>query len=219
MRKREAKLLIPVWVCLILPFIFLSGCAAPLGHEHDPKKQSDFVPTGKGTVTFDGMYEFKKPEGWKMFRDLGDGETIFMFFKAEEGEHPAQTSIFLNEKVYGNSRDLNTRAQQFIVYFLAGRGIKMNITKTEDGMVDGRPVLIVHSVGENPYRNEKAKSVAYFYKTGEFIVSLACTQWRAMNADFGEEPFQVFEEFVKSFHYVKKPFYEEIEERIKNLKS
>ncbi len=153
-----------------------------------------------------------------MFRDLGDGETVFIFFKIEDGPYPAQTSIFLNDKVYGNSLDMETRLQEFLEYFLVGRGIEMNLTKTEDGMIDGRPALVAHMEGDNPYRNEKAKSVAYFYKTGQYILALACTQWRTMNAEFSPEPFQVFEEFTRSFHYLKKPFYEEIEERIENLK-
>ena len=69
--------------------------------------------------------------------------------------------------------------------------------------------------GENPYRKEKAKSVVYFFKTGDYVVTLGCTQWRPMKGSFDPKPFQAFEDFVKSFEYLKPTFYEEIEERIK----
>ncbi len=206
----------PAVILLTLVAGFSNGCA-PVVHDHEHVTESSLVPTDHGTVTLDGLYEFEEPTGWKLIRDLGDGETVFMFFKLEEGEHPSQTSIFYNNKVYGTSRDLETRVRQFNTYFLAGRGIKMNIISSEPGVVDGREALVVHLQGDNPYRNEKAKAVAYFYKTGQFIVSLACTQWRTMDADFDPGPFQTFENFTKSFKYVKAPFYEEIEQRIKKL--
>ncbi len=94
----------------------------------------------------------------------------------------------------------------------------MEIKKKENGDVAGRPALIVQMEGENPSRNEKAKSVVYFFKTGEYIVTLVCTQWRPLKGTFDPGPFQEFEAFVKSFKYLKKPFYEEIEERIKKMK-
>ncbi|MBW2520544.1 MAG: hypothetical protein JRD88_09360 [Deltaproteobacteria bacterium] len=168
-------------------------------------------------MTLDGVFEFAKPEGYKMFRDLGDGETIFMFFK-EEGEFPSQTSFFYNDKVYGNALELETRINQFFKYFLVGRGVKMEINKIEDGMIDGRNALLVYSSGENPYRNEKVKAMGYFYKLGQYIVSLACTQWRTMDGEFDQKRFQEFETFANSFKYLKKPFYEEVEARINELK-
>jgi hypothetical protein len=54
--------------------------------------------------------------------------------------------------------------------------------------------------------------------TGEYIVTLVCTQWRPLTRAFDPRPFQEFEVIVKSFKYAKKPFYEEIEERINKLK-
>ena len=93
----------------------------------------------------------------------------------------------------------------------------MEIKKQEKAEVAGHPALLVHLEGTNPYRNEKAKSMVYFYKTGGYVVSLACTQWRSLKDPFDPEPFQQFEAFAKSFKYLKKPFYEEIEERIKKI--
>ncbi len=93
----------------------------------------------------------------------------------------------------------------------------MEIKNKENGEVAGRPALIVLMEGENPYRNEKAKSAVYFFKTGEYVVTLVCTQWRSMKGTFDLEPFHEFEIFVKSFKYLRTPFYEEIEEGIKKV--
>ncbi len=93
----------------------------------------------------------------------------------------------------------------------------MEIKKRENGEVAERPALVVQMEGENLYRNEKAKSVVYFFKTGEYVVTLVCTQWRPTKAPFDPEPFQQFEGFVTSFKYLKKPFYEEIEDRIRRV--
>jgi hypothetical protein len=73
-------------------------------------------------------------------------------------------------------------------------------------------------MGENPNRNEKAKSVVYLVKNGSRIISFVITQWRPMNRTFSQEPFEQFEAFVQSFKFLKKTFYEEMEEKIEKLK-
>jgi hypothetical protein len=50
------------------------------------------------------------------------------------------------------------------------------------------------------------------------IISFVCTQWRPLNTAFSQEPFDHFEAFVQSFKFLKKDFYEEIEEKIRELK-
>jgi len=72
--------------------------------------------------------------------------------------------------------------------------------------------------GENPNRNEKAKSKIYLLKNGNRIISFVCTQWRPLNGTYSQEPFDHFETFVSSFKFLKKDFYEEIEEKIRELK-
>ena len=148
---------------------------------------------------------------------MSEGDFEFGFLKLEKGEFPSQTTMFYDEEPYGSSRDLETRAKQYSAFFLAGRGISMEIKNIEKSEAAGRPALALHMEGENPYRNEKAKSSVYFFKTGEYVVTLACTQWRPLKGSFDPEPFQQFEGFAKSFKYLKKPFYEEIEERIKRV--
>ncbi|MCX5909783.1 MAG: hypothetical protein NTY64_22055, partial [Deltaproteobacteria bacterium] len=175
------------------------------------------VPTDRGTVVYMGKYEFKAPVGWKLIRNLTGGDFEVGFLNIEKGEFPSQTTMFYDEEPYGSSRDLETRARQYSVFFLAGRGMSMAINKMEKGEVAGRPALVVRMEGENPYRKEKARSVVYFFKTGDYVVTLACTQWRPMKGSFDPKPFQGFEDFAKSFKYLKPTFYEEIEERIKRI--
>ncbi len=198
---------------LAIAGLFSGGCATP------QKPKPFLVPTDRGTVLYEDKYEFKPPSpGWSLMRNLVGGDFELGFLKIDKGDFPSQTTMFYDEEPFGNSPDLQMRARQYSTYFLAGRGIHMEIKKKENGEVEGRPALIVQMEGENPYRSEKAKSVVYFFKTGEYVVTLVCTQWRPMKAAFDPEPFQQFEAFVNSFKYLKKPFYEEIEERIKKLK-
>ncbi len=198
---------------LVAIMLVLGGCAT-MGERPKPV----LTPTNRGTVLYLDKYEFKAPpQGWSLMRNLGGGDFEFGFLKLEKGEFPSQTTMFYDEEPFGNSPDLETRAKQYSTYFLAGRGIHMDIKKEKKGEVAGRAALVLEMEGENPYRNEKAESIVYFFKTGTYVVSLVCTQWRPVKAAFNPEPFQRFEEFVRSFKYLKKPFYEEIEERIRNL--
>ncbi len=197
---------------LAMAGLFSGGCATA------QKPKPFLVPTDRGTTLYEDKYEFKPPSpGWSLMRNLVGGDFEFGFLKIEKGDFPSQTTMFYDEEPFGNSHDLETRAKQYSTYFLAGRGIHMEIKQKENGEVAGRPALVVQMQGENPYRNEKAKSAVYFFKTGEYVVTFACTQWRPMKGTFDPGPFQEFEVFVKSFRYLKKPFYEEIEERIKKV--
>ncbi len=201
-------------ICLLIMIGFFLGGCATVGKKSGPV----LTASGRDTVLYLDKYEFKPPSnGWSLMRNLVGGDFEFGFLKIEKGDFPSQTTMFYDEEPFGNSRDLEIRAKQYSTYFLAGRGIRMEIKKEEKGEVAGRPALVVQMEGDNPYRNEKARSRIYFFKTGEYVVTLVCTQWRPMKAAFNPEPFQQFETFVKSFKYLKKPFYEEIEERIKRV--
>ncbi len=202
-----------IGICVLaMTGLFLGGCAT-MGE----RPKSVLTLTDRGTVLYLDKYEFKAPAGWKLMRNLSGGDFEFGFLKLEKGEFPSQTTMFYDEEPYGSSWDLETRAKQYSTFFLTGRGISTEIKKMEKGEAAGRPALVVHLEGVNPYRNEKAKSMVYFFKTGQYVVSLACTQWRPLKGTWDPEPFQLFEIFAKSFKYLKKPFYEEIEERIKKV--
>jgi hypothetical protein len=201
-------------ICFLVPIgLFLGGCAT-MGE----KPKSVLTASDRGTVLYEDKYEFKPPSpGWSLMRNLVGGDFEFGFLKVEKGEFPSQTTMFYDEEPYGSSLDLATRAREYSVFFLAGRGMSMAINKMEKGEVAGRPALVVYMEGENPYRNEKARSSVHFFKTGDYVVTLACTQWRAMKGAFDPESFEHFKIFVQSFKFLKRPFYEEIEERIKRV--
>ncbi len=209
--KSMSKWLFSIFL-LAVTGLFFGGCAT-IGEKPRPA----LVPTDRGTVDYMGKYEFKAPVGWKLVRNLTGGDFEVGFLSIEKGEFPSQTTMFYDEEPYGSSRDLEARAMQYSVFFLAGRGMSMATNKMEKGEVAGRPALLVYMEGENRYRNEKAKSMVYFFKTGDYVVTLACTQWRPMKGSFDSKPFQVFEEFARSFKFLKPTFYEEIEERIKRV--
>ena len=209
--KTTSKWILGIFMLAMIGF-FLGGCATT-----GEKPKPVLTVTDQNTVLYLDKYEFKAPAGWKLMRNLSGGDFEFGFLKLEKGEFPSQTTMFYDEEPYGSSQDLETRAKQYSAFFLAGRGISMEIKKMEKSEAAGRPALAVHMEGENPYRNEKAKSTVYFFKTGDYVVTLACTQWRPMKGPFDPEPFQQFEAFAKNFKYLKKPFYEEIEERIKRV--
>ena len=210
--KTTSKWILGIFMLAMIGF-FLGGCATT-----GEKPKPVLTVTDQNTVLYLDKYEFKAPAGWKLMRNLSGGDFEFGFLKLEKGEFPSQTTMFYDEEPYGSSQDLETRAKQYSAFFLAGRGISMEIKKMEKSEAAGRPALAVHMEGENPYRNEKAKSTVYFFKTGEYVVTLACTQWRPLKGSFDPEPFQQFEGFAKSFKYLKKPFYEEIEEQITRVK-
>ncbi len=59
---------------------------------------------------------------------------------------------------------------------------------------------------------------AYSDKPATFSISFTITQRRPMNGTFDPQPFEKFEAFVQSFKFLKKTFYEEMEEKMKKLK-
>ncbi len=210
--KTTSKWLFSIFL-LAVSGTFLGGCAA-MGEKPKPA----LVATDRGTVVFEGKYEFQRPpEDWAFMKNLLGGDYELGFLRLEKGDFPSQTTMFYDEQPYGSSRDLETRARQYSAFFLTGRGMSMAINKMEKGEVAGHPALVVHLEGKNPYRREKAKSTVYFFKTGDYVVTLACTQWRPLKGSFDAEPFEDFKNFAQSFKFLKKPFYEEIEDRIKKV--
>jgi hypothetical protein len=118
---------------------------------------------------------------------------------------------------YGSSQDLERRSEQYCTRFLFNSGIDSRVTKQEKTNLGGRDALAIYLEGENPNRNEKAKSKVYLLKKGNRIVSFVCTMWRPMNGTYAQEPFDYFETFVQSFTFLKKDFYENLEEEMNKL--
>jgi len=207
----------PGWVVGILLLtgtaLYQAGCAT-MGAKPKPV----LVATEKGTAVYEDEYEFKAPLGWKLLRGVSGGDFEFGFFKFEKGDFPSQTTFIYDPEPFGSAQDLETRAKQYCTRFLWNSGILAEVKKQDQVQLWGQTAILMQLEGENPNRNEKSKSLVYLVKKGSRIISFTVTQWRSMKAAFDPEPFGQFETFVQSFKFLKKTFYEEMEEKIKNPK-
>lgn len=198
---------------LVMIGLIFSGCATMA-----PEKPKDIVPTDRGTVVFLEKYEFKRPPaGWAMLKNLEGGDFELGFLKIESSEFPTQTTFIFDDQPFGSSPNLDQRAKQYCTRFLFNTGMYPEIKKQEKVEVIGLPALAIYLEGENPNRKEKAKSKIYLIQKGNRIISFVCTQWRPLNGTYNQAAFDQFEEFVKSFKFLKKCFYENFEEELKKL--
>jgi len=198
---------------LTMAGLSFGGCATM------EKPKSALAPTDRGTVIYMDKYEFKRPPaGWALMKNLEGGDFELGFLKLEKGPFPTQSAFIFDDQPFGSSRDLDTRVKQYCTRFLFNSGISPEIKKQEQVQLGGKPAIAIYMEGENPNRDEKAKSLVYLVKRGSRIISFALTQWRPMKGTFDREAFDHFEAFVQSFKFLKKDFYEEFEEQIKRVK-
>jgi len=201
---------ISIFICII------NFSCATLRPKEKPKT---LIETNRGTVLFLDKYEFQKPpEGWFLMKNLEGGDFEFGFLKFEKGDFPSQTILMYDDAPYGSSRDLRKRVEQYCSRFLFNSGIDLNIKKKDELNINGREAIAIFFDGENPNRGEKVKSKVYLIKKGNRIISFVCTQWRPINGSFTKQPFDYFDNFVYSFKFLKKDFYEELEEEIIKLR-
>ena len=191
----------------------LGGCAT-MGK----KPPSVLVATDRGTAVYLDKYEFKAPTGWKLLREVSGGDFEFGFLKFEKGDFPSQTTFIYDPEPFGSAQELDARAKQYCTRFLWNSGILAEVKKQDHVQLWGHEAILMQLEGENPNRGEKSKSLVYHVKKGSRIISFTITQWRPMNGTFDLAPFEVFETFVQSFKFLKKTFYEEMEEKVKKLK-
>lgn len=197
---------------LAMTGLLLGGCAALA-----PKKTPALVPAKDGMAVYKDKYKFKAPLGWALLQNVEGGDFELGFLKMEKGNFPSQTTFVYDPEPFGSSRDLDTRAKQYCTRFLFNSGISPEIKKREKVEVMGLPALSFYLEGENPNRAEKAKSKIYLIQKGNRIISFVCTQWRPIKGTFDPASFDRFEEFVKSFKFLKKTFYENFEDKLNKL--
>ena len=205
------------WIRLALVFgitgLFSGGCAT-MGEKPKPA----LAATDRGTAVYEDKYEFKAPVGWKFLKDYSGGDFEFGFLKFEKGDFPSQSTFIFDKEPFGSSRDLETRAKQYCTRFLWNTGMFPEVRKQEEVQLRGQPAIVIHLEGENPTRGEKGKSTVYLVKKGNRIISFVLTQWRPITGTYDQEPFDQFETFVQSFRFLKKTFYEEFEQKLKQLR-
>jgi len=212
MSNQRRYTVIGTWVLLLAAVtIFNLGCAAM-----QTGKPKTLTMTDRGTVLFLDKYEFKRPpQNWALLKNLEGGDFELGFLLMEKGEFPSQTTFMYDEEPYGSSQNLEDRAKFYCTRFLFNSGVEVRVTKQEKATVGGREAIALYLDGENPNRNEKAKSKVYLVKKGKRIISFVCTMWRPMNGTYAQEPFDYFETFAQSFTFLKKDFYENFEEELK----
>jgi len=199
---------------LTLVGLLLGGCATMA-----PQKPQTLAPTDRGTAIFLEKYEFKRPPAdWALMKNLEGGDFELGFLKIEKGAFPSQTTFVFDDEPFGSSQQLEERAKQYCTRFLFNSGMFPEIKKQETVQLMGQPALAIDLEGQNPNRDEKARSRVYLLKKGERIISFVCTQWRPLSGTYDPGPFEYFETFVRSFKFLKPSFYDELNEKIKKLK-
>lgn len=201
-----------LFLVLLLPvlLIFVSGCSST------PKKSTfNMTQTQEpGVVIYQGEIQFKLPPAdWLSTQITDRSDFEIGFFKIEsESLTPAHTMFIFDENPYGSSNEVEKRSQQFFKRFFWNDSLRFQVTQRQEMKLTNfkEPALVVWAEGSDPYKNQKAKSKIYFFKRGERVATLICTQRRSLNDPYDDSAFQVFDDFVMSFKFIKKSFYEEL---------
>jgi len=184
---------------------FLNGCATP------GSTQKPYEVTSRGTVIYGGEYEFiLPPQGWNLFWPEGeeDGEFAFGFIRKDPGPFPSQSVFAYDEEPFGCSTKFEEREKEFFKRFLWNAILKFEILEKKRVPVLGGEGLAVTVEGKDPVKKEKAKAKVIFAKRGDRVVAFYLTQWRPMEGTYDTSAFEIFDQFVKSFKFLKKSFYE-----------
>lgn len=191
------------FLCLYL----FSGCTLMIKGS-SPKP---YEVTPSGTVIYGGEFEFNlPPQGWKLFwpEGEGDNEFAFGFMKIDPGPFPSQSIFAYDEEPFGCSTRFEEREKEFFKRFLFNAILEFQIIEKKKVQVLGAEGLSVTVEGKDPVRKEKVKSQVIFGKRGERVVAFYITQWRPLDGIYDPSAFEVFNQFVASFKFLKKSFYE-----------
>jgi hypothetical protein len=132
-----------VVLLLALAGLFFGGCATT-----GEKPKPALVATDQGTAIYEDKYECKAPMGWKLLRNLSPGEGDFEFgflkFEYQNGDYPSQSCFIYDAEPYGSSRNLDTRAKQYLTRFLRLSGIFPEVKKEEKLQLWGKPAITIY---------------------------------------------------------------------------
>lgn len=201
MKKRWSTALIGLSLLISLT----AGCATS-GSPPKPYRLST-----QGTVIYEEEYEFiLPPTGWNLFWPEGEeeGEFAFGFIRKDPGPFPSQSVFAYDEEPFGYSTNFEERQKEFFKRFLWNANLKFEVLEKRKVTLFGKEGLEVVVEGKDPVRKEKAKAKVVFGKRGERIVAFYLTQWRPWDGAYETSAFEVFDQFIKSFKFLKKSFYE-----------
>jgi len=198
--KRKALMLL----CSVLLVTCVSACATL-----ETSKKVPYRLTRQGMVIWEDEFEFKPPPAaWKIIQTEAGGEFSFGFLRQETGQFPCQSMFVYDEDPFGASGNLDVRQEEFFKRFLWGTCLKFQVLEKNKIQVVGGEGLAVIVEGKDTVKKEKVKAKVVFTKRGERVVSFYITQWRSIGEAFDPSAFEVFDQFVGSFKFLKKSFYE-----------
>jgi hypothetical protein len=167
----------------------------------------------RGTLIWEDEFEFMLPPlGWRLVQVESGGEFGFGFIRSDPGPFPSQSVFVYDEDPFGCSTKFEEREEEFFKRYLWAATISMDMKVLERKKISvvGGEGLEVIAEGKDPVKKEKVRSKVVFGKRGERVVSWYLTQWRPMDGSFDPSAFEIFDQFVASFKFLKKSFYESL---------
>jgi len=198
--KRNAFLVL----CMMLVGMWLSACATT------QTAQKPYRISPQGTVIWEDEFEFTPPPpGWKLLRPEGGGDINFGFMRSDPGGFPSTTTFAYDEEPFGcTAASFEGREKEFFKRFLFNAILNFQVLDRKEVQVVAGEGLQVDVEGKDPVRGEKVRARVIFGKRGDRIIGFYITQWRPMDGTYDLAAFDVFDQFVKSFKFLKKSFYE-----------
>jgi len=195
-----------VILCSMLVVAWLSGCATM-----ETSKKVPYRLSPQGMVIWEDEFEFKPPPpDWKLLRvEAGENDINFGFMRQDPGPFPSLTTFAYDEEPFGcSTTQFERREREFFKRFLFNAIVQFQILERKKVQVVGGEGLAVTVEGKDPVKKEKVRAKVVFAKRGERIVGFYITQWRPMDGSYDLSAFEVFDNFVSSFKFLKKSFYE-----------
>jgi hypothetical protein len=198
MKKKILTILCAVWVVA-----WLSGCATT------QTTQKPYRISPQGTVIWEDELEFVPPPlGWKLLLPEEGGDISIGFMKTDPGPFPSTNSFAYDEEPFGCSTHLEGREREFFKRFLFNAILQFQVLERKKVQVVGEEGLQIDVEGKDPIKGEKVRARVILGKRGDRVIGFYMTQWRPIDGTYDMSAFDDFDEFVKSFKFLKKSFYE-----------
>jgi len=190
---------------LIMVLVCLSGCATT----QTQSSQKPYKLSPQGTVIWEDEFEFTPPPpDWKLMVPEEGGDINFGFMRSDPGGFPSMSTFAYDEEPFGCSTQYEGREREFFKRFLFNAILDFKILEKKNVQVVGGEGLQVDVEGKDPIKGEKVRARVIFGKRGDRIIGFYITQWRRIDGTYDLSAFEVFDNFVKSFKFLKKSFYE-----------
>ncbi|NWG02320.1 MAG: hypothetical protein HXY44_05635 [Syntrophaceae bacterium] len=192
---------------LILVVTWVMGCATM-----NPPQKVPYRLSPQGTVIWEDEFEFLPPSpDWKLLRvEVGENDINFGFMKSDPGPFPSLTTFAYDEEPFGCATRFEQREKEFFKRFLFNAILQFQILERKNIRVVGGEGVAVTVEGKDPVKKEKVRAKVVFGKRGERIIGFYITQWRPMDGTYDLSAFEIFDQFVNSFKFLKKSFYESL---------